>query len=326
MSRRGLGRGWRAWVEMAVERAAFMLRLRRVMSFMMDYKPSPSASSLSSPRSADALLITRSSRALQPRLVPMSKALAYFVNRDLALGWVTWRTAWRENLARSASMRIHLAHTLHCSLHRGWRGWYTTAAERSALMLTLHRGLRFIVSRRVALGLAAWRAFVLHRRALRGVGFSAMHSGLRACLSTWKTYVLVWCKAQRVVAGFAAAETRAIRRAFNTWSEMAYKALASAQRIKSAVRVLHSRPIAGLRLLSPRRPLVPPRRSSGIGATSSADGANGGIPMSPAAHRIDADPFASLSTLEMISRRRSSISSLPPKTPAQTPQRPVERV
>ena len=54
---------------------------------------------------------------------PMSKALRYFVHREMSRGWVGWHSHWEARRARLASMRRSLGHLLNREQSRGFCAW-----------------------------------------------------------------------------------------------------------------------------------------------------------------------------------------------------------
>ena len=53
----------------------------------------------------------------------MSRALKYFINRNLARGWVGWHEKWAEQRRKLLSMRRSLRHLLNRQLSIGWGAW-----------------------------------------------------------------------------------------------------------------------------------------------------------------------------------------------------------
>ena len=91
---RELSRGWVAWVEMAFDRAEFLRKLRKGVSRMVHQQLSFGFVSWR--------------EAIAPRDDPMSKALRYFVNREMSRGWVSWQSQWeatRRTIAAAATRR-----------------------------------------------------------------------------------------------------------------------------------------------------------------------------------------------------------------------------
>ena len=67
----------------------------------------------------------------------MSRALSYFVNRELSRGWVGWHSQWAELVRKRESMRRSLGHLLNRQLSRGFGAWLEMAVERAAFMQKL---------------------------------------------------------------------------------------------------------------------------------------------------------------------------------------------
>ena len=68
---------------------------------------------------------------------PMSRALSFFMNRELSRGWVGWHTNWSEIARKRAAMRHGLSHMLNRHLSRGWGAWTEMAVERAAFLQKL---------------------------------------------------------------------------------------------------------------------------------------------------------------------------------------------
>eukprot|EP00900_Chrysochromulina_parva_P015970 jgi/Chrpa1/24374/Chrysochromulina_OHIO_Genome00027597-RA len=132
---RSKSRGFGAWSEMAVERAEFLQVLRKGLSRMINRKL--------------LLGFDRWIAAFAPRDDPMSKALLYFVNREIARGWVCWYETWKVLKAKRESMRKSLGHLLHRGLSRGWGAWIEMLEERAAFLQLLSKGVRFMINRKL---------------------------------------------------------------------------------------------------------------------------------------------------------------------------------
>ena len=91
-----------------------------------------------------------------PRDDPMSKAVRFFVNRELARGWVGWQTQWAEAARKMASMKKSLSHLLNRELSRGFVAWVEMAEEARWFMQKLRKGLSMFTNRGLALGFAGW--------------------------------------------------------------------------------------------------------------------------------------------------------------------------
>merc|ERR1711965_538979 len=97
MLNRQLSKGWGAWHEMAVERREFMQKLRKGVSFMVNRKVAVG-------------FATWNERVHGVTDDPMSKALLYFLNRELARGWVAWSILYEEQKRKMASMKRSMVH------------------------------------------------------------------------------------------------------------------------------------------------------------------------------------------------------------------------
>merc|ERR1740127_55177 len=83
---------------------------------------------------------------------PMSKAMRYFLNRNLARRWVVWHSQWESQKAKLESMRRSLGHLLNRQLSRGFGAWLEMAAARAAFMQKLRKGVSLMVNRKLVLG------------------------------------------------------------------------------------------------------------------------------------------------------------------------------
>jgi hypothetical protein len=140
----GLSRGWGAWVAMAVERAEVMRKLRKGLSRMISRKL--------------ALGFDRWIAAFAPRDDPMTKALLFVLNREMARGWIAWRTLRVVLKAKRESMHKSLIHLIRRELSLGFGAWLTMAIKCADFKRKLRMSLSIMVHRRLALGLACWRS------------------------------------------------------------------------------------------------------------------------------------------------------------------------
>jgi hypothetical protein len=94
----------------------------------------------------------------------MSKAVSYFINRKLALGWSAWSSSWEESARKRAALQRGLGHMLNSGLSRGWGAWVAMAVERAEVMRKLRKSLSRMMNRKVALGFAGWLCAIAHRQ------------------------------------------------------------------------------------------------------------------------------------------------------------------
>ena len=221
---RNLSRGWGAWVEMAVERAAFMQKLRKGLSRMVNRKL--------------AVGLLRGARRAAPRDDPMSKALSYFLNRELARGWVAWHSTWAVLKAKRESMRKSLGHLLNRGLSRGWGAWLEMAQERAEFMQKLRKGLSFIVNRKLAVGLQAGRSRLRScmRRTSQHMSRALLHLLHRELSRGWSGWHSTWLKlvAQRESMRKSLGHLlhRGLSRGWGAWVEMAVERAAFMQKLR----------------------------------------------------------------------------------------------
>jgi len=90
--------------------------------------------------------------AVAPREDSTSKALLYFVNREMARSWVSWHTRWAVLSARRESMRKSVGYLLIRDLSRGWSAWYLSWIEH----LVHHPWVEHLVLRKLAHGWRGW--------------------------------------------------------------------------------------------------------------------------------------------------------------------------
>ena len=93
----------------------------------------------------------------------MSRALTHLSKRGLSNGWVSWSAAWRERVAKLASLQRGMSHMLNRQLSRGWGAWVEMAADRAEYMRLLRRGGSFMFNRKLAASMASWLAFIAPR-------------------------------------------------------------------------------------------------------------------------------------------------------------------
>ena len=130
------------------------------------------------------------SELIAPGDGPMSKALGYFVHREMSRGWVGWHSQWEARRARLASMRRSLAHLLNRELSRGLIAWVEMAVDRAEFLRKLRKGVSRLVSQQVSSGFVSWRVAVCARddpmsTALRYLFNRALARGWLAWQETW---------------------------------------------------------------------------------------------------------------------------------------------
>ena len=99
---------------MAADRRAFMQKLRKGLSFMLNRKLAVG-------------FATWRERIFGSKDDPMAKAMRYFLNRNLSRGWVCWSELWAEKKRKMESMRRSMSHFLNRELSRGWGAWVEMA-------------------------------------------------------------------------------------------------------------------------------------------------------------------------------------------------------
>ena len=96
MLNRGLSRGLSAWVQMAVDHAAFMRKLRRGLGFMANQK--------------QAIYFSTWRVHTARRYDPTTRALIYVVSRELSRGWNTWHSSWAAQAHKRVCSARCLSH------------------------------------------------------------------------------------------------------------------------------------------------------------------------------------------------------------------------
>ena len=93
----------------------------------------------------------------------MRRAVSFFVHRDLAVGFVTWRGACSPH-SRDVSARA-IYRMLNQKISDAWATWYSSAVTCSASMQLLRKGVSFFLNQHLALAMGAWRSSTAcHRR------------------------------------------------------------------------------------------------------------------------------------------------------------------
>ena len=117
-----LARGWNAWLEAADERAAFLLQLRKGVSFLVNRKL---ALSMASWRDVSDTKLKRAAR--------------YLMNRTLARGWGAWHGLWSEHRRKVALLKRSGNMFAKPKLTAAWshwqKSWEHEAASRAAMTL-----------------------------------------------------------------------------------------------------------------------------------------------------------------------------------------------
>ena len=230
---RELSRGWGAWVEMAVERATFMQKLRKGLSFMIN-------------RQARSGLWHLAQSVFGVSTIRCLVRCAY-MNRNLARGWVAWIELWAEKKRKMESMRRSMGHFLNRELSRGWGAWVEMAIERATFMQKLRKGLSFMINRKLAVGFASWRMNALGRPAR---GCDPMAKALsyfmnRELARGWMCWVTTWEEVRRKMIalrrGLVISSTASSRAAGVAWVEMAVERAAFMQKLRKGLSFMINR-------------------------------------------------------------------------------------
>ena len=92
----------------------------------------------------------------------MSRAIRYFLNSNLARGWVCWRACWAEQKRKMESMRRSMGHMLNRGLSRGLAAWVAMVVGRYVALQQLRQGVSYFLHRQMSSGFAAWRHAARH--------------------------------------------------------------------------------------------------------------------------------------------------------------------
>jgi len=242
MLNRGLSRGFGAWLEMAIERAVFLQKLRKGVSRMVNRKL--------------AFGFDRWNAAFAPRDDPMSKALLYFLNRELARGWVAWYTTWEELKAKRNSMRRSLSHLINRGLSRGFGAWLEMVAERVAALKLMRKGVSFMLNRRLGAGLGSWLGWMddqqRHARGRGSMGRALLHLKNRGLSRGWMAWHANWAAARakskakhdtmRKALGHLT--NRGLSRGWGAWTEMLEERKAFLQLLRKGLSFMLHREVA----------------------------------------------------------------------------------
>ena len=90
----------------------------------------------------------------------MSRAIRYFLNSNLARGWVCWRACWAEQKRKMESMRRSMSHMLNCG-SRGLAAWVAMVVGRSSRFSSCE-GVSYFIHRQMSSGFLAWRHAARH--------------------------------------------------------------------------------------------------------------------------------------------------------------------
>jgi hypothetical protein len=183
--------------------------------------------------------------AVAPREDSTSKALLYFVNREMARGWVSWHTRWAVLSARRESMRKSVGYLLKRELSQAWGAWVEMSAERAEVIRTLRKGASFIMSRALALGFAGWRAsnascddpmpralsYLISRELVRG-------------WNSWAEVAKIGRDRHALLRGLSHLPNLKLARGWRTWVERAVEGAEVLRKLRKGARFVINRHVA----------------------------------------------------------------------------------
>ena len=214
---RMLALGWNAWFstwEGANKRVALQRGVRQMINRCL-------------PRGwgAWALGINAWRAAIASRDDPMSKALLYFMTREVVRTWTVWNTAWLELKAKRESVRKSRGHLLQRGLSLGWGAWSEMLEERAAFLRLLSKGVRFKLDRRLAFGLVSW-AQATYRTLRQTEGSGHMSRGVvhykdRHLARGWTGWHAKWAGGVAARMAMRKSLGHLLNRGFGAWLEMA---------------------------------------------------------------------------------------------------------
>jgi hypothetical protein len=222
---RGLRRGFIAWLEMATMRAKFLQKLGKGLRRMTTRKL--------------ALGINAWRAAIASRDDPRSKALLYFMTREIVRGWVGWYTAWLELKAKRESVRKSRGHLLQRGLSLGWGAWSEMLEERAAFLRLLSKGVRFKLDRRLAFGLVSW-AQATYRTLRQTEGSGHMSRGVvhykdRHLARGWTGWHAKWAGGVAAHMAMRKSLGHLLNRGFGAWLEMAIERAVFLQKLRKGL-------------------------------------------------------------------------------------------
>jgi len=190
--------------------------------------------------------------AFAPRDDPMSKALLYLLNRELARGWTAWYETWEVLKAKRESMRKSLGHLLHRGLSRGLSAWMEILEERAAFLQLLSKGVRFMLNRKLAFGFVSW-AQAIDRTLRQAEGSGHMSRAFlyfknRHLARGWTAWHAEWADsvAARTIMRKSLGHllNRGLSRGFGAWLEMAIERAVFLQKLRKGLSRMVNRKLA----------------------------------------------------------------------------------
>ena len=180
MLNHGLSRGWGAWIEMAIERAEFLRKLRDLrqgLRRMTNRKLALGWNAWYSTWEEGARKRYVQQRGLGHTashglsrewrswvkmasehaeiIRKLRKGLSFMINRKMALGFAGWLSAIGHKQMREAqqgNMTKAALHLMNRELSRGWTTWYTTWEDLQAKRETMRKSLGHMLNRGLSRG------------------------------------------------------------------------------------------------------------------------------------------------------------------------------
>jgi len=129
---------------------------------------------------------------------PMSKALLYSFNSELARGWTAWTWRWEDLKAERELMRRGLGHLLRRELARGCTAWVWRWEYLSAMRELMRKGLSHLLNRSLSRGFGTWIEMAAERALLlqllrKGATFMSPSKLARG----WTAWIWRWLAVER---------------------------------------------------------------------------------------------------------------------------------
>ena len=191
MLNHGLSRGWGAWIEMAIERAEFLRKLRDLrqgLRRMTNRKLALGWNAWYSTWEEGARKRYVQQRGLGHTashglsrewrswvkmasehaeiIRKLRKGLSFMINRKMALGFAGWLSTIGHKQMREAQqghMTKAALHLMNRELSRGWTTWYTTWEALKAKCETTRKSLIHMLNRGLSRGWGAWLEMAIER-------------------------------------------------------------------------------------------------------------------------------------------------------------------
>ena len=156
--------------------------------------------------------------AVKTRDDPMSKAMLYLANREIARGWSIVEELTSSG-AKRKSMHTRVGHMLHRDLSSAFNTWSMMAIERNTFLETLIKVLNKMTNCKLIFGFDGWRAAFppLNGPARRAIKSMSLQS-LRAAMNSWAAMSEARQRSQQaLLSAVSAFRGDGMRKAWNGW-------------------------------------------------------------------------------------------------------------